>query len=273
MPEGPEIRRAADKIAQAVVNQPLTAVFFAFDHLKPYESLFQAQTIIAVEPHGKALLTQFDGGLSIYSHNQLYGIWMVRKAQDYPKTQRQLRMAFHTEKKSALLYSASEIEVLDPEEVAAHPFLSRLGPDVVSPKTTESEVLAQVNCDRFRRRRLAGLLLDQHFLCGLGNYLRSEVAFVARVYPNKRPMDCRAEQLEALGKGAIALARQSYQTGGITNDVALAAKLKAQGWRRQDYRHWVFNRAGLPCHVCGTEIEKLILAGRRAYVCPYCQPE
>lgn len=273
MPEGPEIRRAADKIAKAVAHKPLSSVFFAFDHLKAYESLFQQQQIIAIEPHGKALLTQFDGGLSVYSHNQLYGVWMVRKALDYPETKRQLRMAFHTEKKSALLYSASDIEVLAPEEVAAHPFLSQLGPDVVNPKTTEGEVLEQVCSDRFRRRRLAGLLLDQKFLCGLGNYLRSEIAFVARVYPNRRPMDCTEVQLEALGKGAIAVSRQSYETGGITNDPVLAAELKARGWRRRDYRHWVFARAGQSCHVCGTEIEKVILAGRRAYFCPCCQPE
>jgi len=273
MPEGPEIRRAADKIAKAVVNRPLTEVFFAFEPLKAYESLFQQQKIIAVEPRGKALLTQFDGGLSVYSHNQLYGVWMVRKAQDYPETKRQLRMAFHTEKKSALLYSASDIEILDPAEVAAHPFLSKLGPDVVNPKTTESEVLEQVRSDRFRRRRLAGLLLDQHFLCGLGNYLRSEIAFVAQVYPNKRPMDCTAEQLEALGQAAIAVSRQSYKTGGITNDRAIVAKLKKKGWPRRDYRHWVFGRVGQSCHRCGTEIEKVTLAGRRAYFCPCCQPE
>lgn len=218
MPEGPEIRRAADKIAKAIVHQPLTDIFFAFDHLKGYESLLQPQTIAAVEPYGKALLIQFNGGLSIYTHNQLYGVWMVRRLQNdlpnYPETKRQLRLAIHTAKSSALLYSASEIEVLWPEEVAAHPFLSKLGPDVVNPQTSEAEVLAQVKGDRFHRRRLAGLLLDQHFLAGLGNYLRSEVAFFARVYPNWRPMDCSEAQLEALGKGAIALARQSYQTGG-----------------------------------------------------------
>ncbi len=273
MPEGPEIRRAADKIAKAVAHKPLSSVFFAFEHLKAYESLFQEQQIIAIEPYGKALLTQFDGGLSVYSHNQLYGVWMVRKAFNYPETRRQLRMAFHTEKKSALLYSASEIEVLAPEEVAAHPFLSKLGPDVVNPNTTEAEVLDQVCSDRFRRRRFAGLLLDQHFLCGLGNYLRSEIAFVARIYPNKRPMDCSDEQLEALGKAAIAISRQSCETAGITNDPALAAELKERGWRRRDYRHWVFSRAGQSCHVCGTEIKKVTLAGRRAYFCPCCQPE
>ncbi|MEM8266513.1 endonuclease VIII, partial [Morganella morganii] len=34
MPEGPEIRRAADKLAAAVIDQPLTAVDFAFPQLQ-----------------------------------------------------------------------------------------------------------------------------------------------------------------------------------------------------------------------------------------------
>ncbi|MEM8614068.1 MAG: endonuclease VIII, partial [Cyanobacteria bacterium P01_H01_bin.105] len=37
MPEGPEIRKAADKIEHAVKAKATCEVFFAFDHLKPYE--------------------------------------------------------------------------------------------------------------------------------------------------------------------------------------------------------------------------------------------
>jgi len=38
MPEGPEIRRAADQLVRAVVNKPLTDVWFAFPELQPYQS-------------------------------------------------------------------------------------------------------------------------------------------------------------------------------------------------------------------------------------------
>ncbi len=273
MPEGPEIRRAADKIAQAIAHRPVQEIFFAFEHLKGYERIFQGQTIVAVEPYGKALLTQFEDGQSIYSHNQLYGKWMIRKAYSYPSTNRQLRLAIHNDKKSALLYSASDIEVLAPEEIAAHPFLSKLGPDVVNPNTPLQRVVDQVKDKTYRRRRFAGLLLNQQFLSGLGNYLRSEILFVARIHPNKRPMDCTDSELSALGEAAVTVSRQSYETGGITNDPALATQLKQAGWKRWQYRHWVFSRAQQPCHICTTPILKETLAGRRLYYCPQCQPE
>lgn len=271
MPEGPEIRRAADKIARAIAHRPVEEVYFAFEHLQPYENLFRGQTIVSVEPRGKALLTRFEDGLSIYSHNQLYGKWVICKARSYPTTQRQLRLAIHNEKKSALLYSASDIEVLSPEEVETHPFLSRLGPDVVNPQTPQAAVTAQVKAAVFRRRKLAGLLLNQHYLSGLGNYLRSEILFVARIHPALRPMDCTEAELDALAVAAVAIARQSYKTGGITNDPALAAQLKTEGWKRRQYRHWVFGRADEPCHRCSTPILKETLAGRRLYYCPNCQ--
>lgn len=272
MPEGPEIRREADSIEKAIAQQPITEVFFAFEHLKPYEQKLASDRVLQVQTRGKAMLIRFQNTLTIYSHNQLYGKWMVRSAHSYPQTNRQLRLAIHTAKKSALLYSASDIEVLTEPEVSLHPFLSRLGPDVLDQQTTALQILERLQSKTFHRRSFASLLLDQGFLCGLGNYLRSEVLFVAKIHPSLRPMNCSAGQRMALAEAAIALTSQSYQTGGITNDLQLATTLKLQGYRRHEYRHYVFNREGHPCFVCGTSIVKEMLGGRRCYFCPTCQP-
>lgn len=272
MPEGPEIKQAADKIAKAIAHQPIESISFAFDHLKSFESALAQEHVISVTPRGKALLTRFSNQLSIYSHNQLYGVWYVRAAHSLPTTNRQLRLAIHTAKKSALLYSASDIAVLDDAELAAHPFLSKLGPDILDHDTTIAMVRDRLLNKRFQRRGFPTLLLDQHFVCGLGNYLRSEILFVAGVHPTLRPVDCTPDQIEQLATAAIALPRQSYATRGITNDLTLALQLKADGQPRRAYRHWVFSRAGQPCYRCGTSILKDTVGGRRVYYCPRCQP-
>ena len=251
--------------------KPIKEIFFAFDRLKPYEEILAKQLITEVQTKGKGMLIRFDNSLSIYSHNQLYGKWMIRQAYNYPETKRQLRLAIHNQDKSALLYSASDIEVLDPSEIAVHPFLSRLGLDVLDDRTTPKKVEARLQDKSFIRRRFTSLLLDQRFLAGLGNYLRSEILFVARVHPTLRPFDCNESQISALSKAAIAIPRQSYQTEGITNDLKLVKKLKDRGDRRQDYRHWVFNRESRPCYVCNSEIIKDVSGGRRYYFCPSCQ--
>lgn len=273
MPEGPEIKRAADRIAKAIVNQPLDSVFFAFEQLKPFEATLGNEQVISVMPRGKALLTRFTNGFNIYSHNQLYGVWYVRKAQSFPNTRRQLRLAIHTPKKSALLYSASDIMVLNDDEVAAHPFLRKLGPDVLDPETQPDEVRDRLLSKPFYRRSLSTLLLDQHCLSGLGNYLRSEILFLAGVHPKMRPADCTKAQIKKLGEAAIAVPMQSYQHNGITNDLDRAMKLKAEGKRRSQYRHWVFARKGEGCYQCGNEIVKETFGGRRLYFCEVCQPK
>ncbi|MEL6555106.1 MAG: endonuclease VIII [Cyanobacteria bacterium J06621_11] len=272
MPEGPEIRIAADKIQRAIRPRPTTDVFFAFDHLKPFESELTGCRVTEVETRGKAMLTHFDNGLSVYTHNQLYGKWMVRKAHDYPETKRQLRFAIHNEKKSALLYSASDIQILSsPEEIENHPFLSKLGPDVLSKGLMPETLLTALQSKRHTRRRLSTLYLDQHFLAGIGNYLRSEILFVARLHPQLRPIDCTEDQLFQLAKASIEISYQSYKYKGVTNDLDLANKLKADGARYRDYRYWVFGRVNKPCYVCATPIVKEMVNNRRIYYCPVCQ--
>ena len=113
MPEGPEIRRAADQLAAAMVGKPLTEVWFAFPALKTYEPALMGETIDAFETRGKALLTHFSNGLTLYSHNQLYGVWRVVPSGTEPNTSRQLRVRLGNADRAILLYSASDIELLN----------------------------------------------------------------------------------------------------------------------------------------------------------------
>ena len=271
MPEGPEIRQAADRLDRAVGKRICTEVYFEFERLKVYEPELTGQAITQVTSRGKAMLTRFANGWSIYSHNQLYGRWMVRKPYVFPQTNRQLRLALHTEHRSALLYSASDIDVLRTEEEAQHPFLQKLGPDLLDPATTVEVVTDRFTDRTFRRRQLGSLLLDQGFLAGLGNYLRSEILFVARRMPQQQPQHLAPESLQRLATACLDLTRQSYQSGGITNDLDAAQALHAQGFSRSQYRHWVFARERQPCWTCTTPIERIDCASRRLYFCPSCQ--
>ena len=69
-----------------------------------------------------------------------YGRWMVRTRGSLPQTNRQLRFAVHTHEYSALLYSASEIEVVRRDELESIPYLARLGPGVLDPAIDEAMV-------------------------------------------------------------------------------------------------------------------------------------
>jgi endonuclease-8 len=273
VPEGPEIRREADRIARALAGRKATRVEFAFPALRRHASRLAGRRVRAVEPRGKALLIHFAGGLSIYSHNQLYGRWFVTPAGRLPSTRRSLRLAIHNRERSALLYSASEIEVLRPTGIERHPYLSKLGPDALDPRLRDAALVRRLDDPRFARRSLAALLLDQAFVAGIGNYLRAEILFTAGVHPARRPQDLSPAERKALARAIRAVSRQSYRTGGITNELARARRLAAQGLRRGEYRHHVFARAGQRCWTCGTTIRRADLGGRRIFFCPRCQPK
>ena len=85
MPEGPEIRREADRIGEALVGHRLVEVGFGLPRLRRYASMLAGCVVDAVDCRGKALLTRFDNGLTLYSHNQLYGRWYVRARDDLPR--------------------------------------------------------------------------------------------------------------------------------------------------------------------------------------------
>ena len=159
MPEGPEIRLAADRVADAVTNKRLTRVFFGLPRLKRFQRQLKGERVTAVHTRGKAMLTRFSNGLTLYSHNQLYGRWYLTGGE-MPSTNRSLRVGLFTDAGCALLYSASDVDVLDDAQVAEHPFLARLGPDVLDPATTPAVVRRQLESARYARRSLAALYLD-----------------------------------------------------------------------------------------------------------------
>ena len=115
------------------------------------------------------------------------------------------------------------------------------------------------------------LLLDQGFLAGVGNYLRSEILFEARVHPDDRPIDLDPAVRRALGRAVRLISRRAYRQGGVTVAPSVFAAHKRAGEPRRWARFAVFARAGQPCRVCGTPIVKTEKSSRRLYLCPYCQ--
>ena len=271
MPEGPEIAREADQLRAALRGETLERVDFAFPHLARRSRSLVGARVRDVRPRGKAMLIEIEDGPTIYSHNQLYGRWYVRRAGRRPTTGRQLRLTLETRTHAALLYSASEIELLQTSDLALHPYLSKLGPDALDPSTDDALLRARVEDPRFARRSIAALLLDQTFVAGLGNYLRSEIAFEARIDPVARLGAVSPAARRRLARAIATMTRRAYETRGVTLPKTRAAALRRGGATWSQARHWVFARAGEACRRCETRIERVALAGRRLYRCPACQ--
>ncbi|BDH46654.1 endonuclease 8 [Salmonella enterica subsp. enterica serovar Choleraesuis] len=262
MPEGPEIRRAADSLEAAICGKPLTKVWFAFAELERRAGELVGQRIVRIETRGKALLSHFSGGLTLYSHNQLYGVWRVAAPGSAPDTKRSLRVRLECADNAILLYSASDIELLDAGQLATQPFLQRIGPDVLNYQLSVEEVRARLLSPRFRGRALGSLLLDQSFLAGLGNYLRAEILWEARLRPTQRACELSEAELDSLASACLTIARLSYETRGQVDENRHHGAL---------FSFQVFHREGQACPRCGHLIARGMSNSRPFYWCPECQ--
>nr|WP_298523061.1 endonuclease VIII [uncultured Halomonas sp.] len=271
MPEGPEIRRTADALQEQIGGRRLDGVWFAFPELASQAASLRGREVTTVDSWGKALLIRFDDDRVLYSHNQLYGVWKYHDEEREPDTKRSLRARLTAQGRSASLYSASDISLWQADRLEEHPFLARLGPDLLTHDVSIEAVIERLEMTRFKRRALGGLLLDQALFAGIGNYLRSEILFFARLSYRQRPMDLTTAQRKHLARTMLEVIECAYCQKGTTNRDDWSKAARRQGEKRQQWRFAVFQRDGLPCHACTTLIERTNVASRRLYYCPRCQ--
>ena len=267
MPEGPEIYRAAQQVHAAVVGQ-VVEVTLLHPALAPHSRALKRTTITRVHARSKAMLTEFSNGAVLYSHNQLYGEWRIHAAGQNLLA-RQQRLVIATSTHRVVLYSATDFAWLRAGHEHHHPYIARLGPEVLADSTTPA--LLAKRLAGFARRNLATALLDQSVLAGLGNYLRADILFVARLSPQLRVGDLSTEQLKKLAKVIHQLTWRSVRHDGVLMPTADYKKLRAQGDNYEASRFYVFDREGLPCRACSTPIARLDMSGRGIFFCPQCQ--
>ena len=273
MPEGPETRRAADRISNRLRDRSLSHLRLPFPPISEFEGVLKKAHIESVTSRGKALLIRFDNGLSLYSHSQLYGRWTVNKASTEIRWNRSLRAEFVAEGYAVRLWSATDVEVLPTDKEEEHPYILKLGPDVLDDDTTSDMICERLESPRFNKRHASSLMLDQTFIAGLGNYLRSEILHQAGVHPKARPKDLDPGAITKWGSLTKSISIRSYESNGLTVSDDLARRRKGMGERRRSYRHSAFCRNGMDCHVCDATIIRIRVSGRRLDMCPKCQVE
>ena len=179
------------------------------------------------------------------------------------------RAEFVSKGHAVRLWSATDVEVIPTKDEEAHPYIAKLGPDVLDETTSPDVIRNRLESPRFNGRSAASLMLDQSFVAGLGNYLRSEILHQAGVHPKARPKDLDVESVTKWGSLTKAISIRSHESNGLTVSDELAGRRKDMGERRRPYRHSAFCRVGRDCHICGATILRSG-SGRRLGHVPKC---
>lgn len=223
------------------------------------------QHLTDVRTRGKHLLLPLSGGETLHTHAMQYGSWQVGPpGMLYRKDPKYVRLRLATDAHEAVFYHGPVVELLTAEELAAHPKLNALGPDVMAPDFDRAEA--------FRRVQAAGtepvgpVVLNQRVVAGLGNIYKSEGLFLARIDPRRPAASVSRAELERLWDAVIPLMWEGTERYGKTRTTTPA--LQEEG-----HLNWVYRRKNKPCLVCGTPIALVRLPPfeRSTYLCPVCQ--
>ncbi|MBN1667870.1 MAG: bifunctional DNA-formamidopyrimidine glycosylase/DNA-(apurinic or apyrimidinic site) lyase [Anaerolineales bacterium] len=116
-----------------------------------------------------------------------------------------------------------------------------------------------------RRRRLKPLLLDQHFIAGLGNIYTDEALHLAGLHPMTMANCLNYVQAERLWQSIRRVLQEGIRRNGASIDWV---------YRGGDFQNYfqVYQRVDQPCYRCGTAIVRTVVGQRGTHFCPQCQP-
>lgn len=137
--------------------------------------------------------------------------------------------------------------------------MGKLGPEYTDPEFTPEYLRKRLN----RKSPLKALLVDQAVVSGIGNAYAHEIAWEARVRPDRAGASLTDEEAARL-HAAIA----------VVFERAIAAR-EASGLNIFGDEGWdvarIHRRKGQPCPACGGPIQGEKLGGNLIYYCGECQ--
>lgn len=95
---------------------------------------------------------------------------------------------------------------------------NELGPDLLNENVPWDLYHKRIKdiMSRVRTKNIADYLLDQKYFCGIGNYLKSEILYHARINPFRLLSSLNDQEIYALYLKSIEIIQLAYQQGGMT---------------------------------------------------------
>jgi formamidopyrimidine-DNA glycosylase len=213
---------------------------------------------------GKYILFDFDAG-SLIVHLGMSGSLRLIDAQSAP------RKHDHVD----LVFGGSVLRLRDPRrfgvvlwsrgDTSRHPLLARLGVEPLSEAFT-AEFLHRVT--RGRDVGIKQLLMNAGVIVGVGNIYANESLFQAGIHPRARAGRLSRERCARLVEAVKRTLVAAIAAGGSSLRDFVHSD-GASGYFQQNY--YVYDRAALPCRVCGTGIRVARLGQRSSFYCTTCQ--
>ncbi|WP_329144830.1 Fpg/Nei family DNA glycosylase [Streptomyces niveus] len=271
MPEGHTIHRLAQDVTKRFAAGPVR-VGSPQGRFGESAGLLDGRVMDGASAHGKHLFVGFGGGGWIHVHLGLFGkVALGDTPAPAPTDTVRLHLLNDTSYMELRGPTACAL-ITEPEKRAIH---ERLGPDPLRRVDLDGNDPERAWARISRSRTtVAALLMDQKVIAGVGNVYRAEVLFRHGIDPYRAGRDLSRAEWDAIWADLVALMREGVRLGRI--DTVRPEHLpEAMGRAPRVDDHggevYVYRRATMPCHLCGSEIRTASLAARNLFWCPGCQ--
>ena len=216
MPEGPECRSVAQALAQEWSNKKLEEVVIESGrYLKKEPSGFDVfsrnlpTTIVGAGVHGKFIYAICSNEFFIW-----FTLGMTGNFSQH--TSKHTRVKFQFSDKSTWFEDQRNFGTIKFVKGKHHMIekLESLGPDMLAEDVSDSKFL-----ERIRKKPdwpLCKVLMDQSIIAGVGNYIKCDSLWMARLAPNRLVKDCSDAELAILNRSIKNVMRESFSHGGAT---------------------------------------------------------
>ena len=270
MPELPEVETTRRGIAPHVVGRHVAELHVYDRRLRwpvpvNLQRRLRGRTIDAVDRRSKYLLFRM-GANTLLMHFGMTGSLRVYRAPPARRPHDHIDL---------VLDDGTTLRYHDPRRFGAllwlrgsgatHPLLRDLGPE---PFDSAFDARYLWAATRGRRAAIKVALMDNRLVVGVGNIYANESLFRAGIRPGRaagRLSKARAARLADEVRNVLA---DAIAKGGSTLRDYVDSRGEP-GYFQLDY--YVYDRAGMPCRVCGTAIRMLRQGQRASYYCPRCQ--
>jgi endonuclease-8 len=262
MPEGHTLHRLARRFARELGARSVRASS-PQGRFAAGAALLDGGVLERTEAHGKHLWLGFTGERWLHVHLGLYGTWTFGEGDpEPPRGAVRLRLAVPGTWADLRGPTICEVQTRQ-EKDAVH---TRLGDD---PLRRDADAARFVERVRRSRAPVAGLLMQQDVIAGIGNVYRAEALFRARLDPFRPGRDLPEDVVHELWGDVSVLLRDGVRRGRIVT--TMPGHRQRPGRLHQEDAHYVYRRTGLPCRLCQAPVVTEVLAARHLYWCPRCQ--
>jgi formamidopyrimidine-DNA glycosylase len=271
VPELPEVETIRRQLEPELVGRVVSSLevyderWTRPESPREMERACAGRRIESIGRRGKYLLLGLEGERWLVMHLRMTGNLVLANPGGDPPY---LRARFRLDDGRELLFTDARrfgtAVVL--EEAELDDYLS--GRAGIEPLTGELSAEAIGRLAAGRRAPLKSFLMSQSGVAGIGNIYADEALWRAELHPLSPAGSMRREHWEALRAGIVGALDAGLSNGGASVDDYRDARGE-RGTMQDEFL--VHTREGEPCLRCGTEIRRIVIAGRSSYFCPGCQ--